>query len=780
MNDIDIKTKMFSTKELDNYIKIKYPELDVRASYIVKLLRKYYPQYLYYKSTKKMYIYKDIIEKIDFNYMNFFKLLTNEKGIKYTIDLFLRNGYSISITNKLLGIEEELILKILKEGRILNYTDETCELIDRKQVEYWIEFKETHTSLYNIYSNIENEVGKKYNPKKRFKYNIFYKMRSDGTLDRFNVINAKDTCYTSQFGFVKNELKDEVTNFIFKYLENVIVNTYGSRIEILNYYLENCSNKNIEKTLNYLSIYASDKISKTKSITPTRFLAIADEIIKLNKELMDCSDDEVGKILLNLNTKTSKIQYCNFLMYLKEVTETKYSKKYQYDKVISISNTKNIEPYPMDKYLRFGFLCLSNSHVWYEEYMNKALSSRKDACVWLYCVFHYICAWRRIDILNNLPHVNLGMKPNELLKKIKNKELKHEIALDYVNQIKFKIDMLNIQPQKTQSRTTPNLVLEIPESIKLLVGTLIGIVQAHYELSENYQSQRLIIQVAANKRNQQDFFGEEYKNIFGKESFSNLRAVKNFELLTVKNGEEQGNGTGYVLASIARSHKFFGDKKSETTKIYLEHFYKLESSEKILIELYERGVCSFVPYLLTKALHGEKNVINLDIEEQTKLMKNTIRYDNYDTEMIVQIYDKVTERSKETIYKMITEYKNQGADIKEEIEKTLKNIAYNNAPSKNKNVGCIAIAQGKGCLYPSRDVCFGCGYEIYLKSYLNELGKYINNIKRAAYESKTEGSKRKNVMMIKNILVPITEEIFITLKTIYNISDLTEYKKLLK
>ena len=778
MNE-QMKSDKYSSKELNEYIKNKYPEVEFESREFFRILTRHYKKYIH-SFDRKVYVDKDIVEKIDFNYINYLKTYSGDRTFKQTIDLFLRNGYLVATASKIMGVDSNSMRKILREGKYLKYTDETLKLVNRDEVEYWVKFRENHSSLYDIYNDIEKEVGKKYNPTDTLKYKTFYKMRTDGTLNQFNIIPAKDTCFLGDYGFVRKEIEDEVKKFIYNYLENVIVNTYGSKIDILDFYISKYYfNKNIRETLKHLSLYANDKISKTRSITQNRFILITNEIVKLNKELFNATDDEVSKILLTLNNKAAKEEYCRFLMYLKEVTKTRYSKNYQYDREASMDKNSNNVPYTMEQYLRFGFLCISDKHIWHDEYINKALSSRKYVSVWLYCIFHYICAWRSIDIINNLPKIELGMKPQEFLNKVRDEKIKDEILIDYVNQLKFKIDMLNIKPQKTQSKTTPNLVLEIPESIKVLVGTLLGIAEAQFELSNNYQKKGLIIKSVVDKKLQQEFFGEEFKNIFKDECFNNLRATKNYELLIAKNGEEQSVGTGYVLASIARSHKFFGDKKSETTKIYLEHFYKLESSEKILIELYERGVCSFVPYLLTKAIYGEENVINLDIEKQTKLIKDTISYDNYDTEIALKLYDRAIEKSKETISTMIAEYILKPID-EEELEKTLKNIAYNNAPSKNNNVGCIVIAQGKGCLYPKRENCFGCGYEIYLKSYLNELGKYINNIKKAAYTSKTEGSKRKNIMMIRDVLVPLTEEIFITLKTIYNISDLTEYKKLLK
>ena len=92
----------------------------------------------------------------------------------------------------------------------------------------------------------------------------------------------------------------------------------------------------------------------------------------------------------------------------------------------------------------------------------------------------------------------------------------------------------------------------------------------------------------------------------------------------------------------------------------------------------------------------------------------------------------------------------------------------------------MLIAQGKQCIYPKRENCVGCGHEIYLKSCLFELGDRIQQAKQQALISKTQASKNKNIFMIKNVLSPIVAEIFITLKDVYKIENIDEFKNLIR
>lgn len=122
----------------------------------------------------------------------------------------------------------------------------------------------------------------------------------------------------------------------------------------------------------------------------------------------------------------------------------------------------------------------------------------------------------------------------------------------------------------------------------------------------------------------------------------------------------------------------------------------------------------------------------------------------------------------------------KGLNPKEVAKRSLERISYNEATAKQDKLDCMLIAQGKDCRYPKRKNCVGCGYEIYVKSCLSELGNRIEKAQQQAVSSKTQGSKNKNILMIKDVLIPIASEILITLKNVYKIENIDEYKKFIQ
>lgn len=219
---------------------------------------------------------------------------------------------------------------------------------------------------------------------------------------------------------------------------------------------------------------------------------------------------------------------------------------------------------------------------------------------------------------------------------------------------------------------------------------------------------------------------------------------------------------------------------AETTMTYLKYYKNMEDAEIIVSELFERGVCSFVPYMLTKIITGEENVLNLSQVERTKKIEEIVGMDAFESEMVIQGHNMALERAKNEIDKIVREAVCNGLEPKIIAKNILLNIIYNEAPSKQGNIPCMLIAQGKPCIYPKRENCVGCGYEIYLKSCLFELGNRIQQAKEQVLISKTQASKNKNILMITNILSPIVAEIFITLKDVYKIENIDEFKKLIK
>ena len=741
-------------------------------------------------SSNRYLILKEFVDSIDWK---FFKILYKSKTRKMKFwKIFVENHFEGYIPQyvamAILGYNHRNwgpIIEVLEEDNDIFTTIEKDGIrkVKTEDVIRWREFKDSVISLGEIYQNVVDKTETKYEIGRGFYYNNKVNLIKDGFFDKYNPINSNDTPFRTISKnneiYVDIKYKNKIYGQIKHQLSDKIVRTFGSKKDKFNYRLNQIIPQNNKITLNEFSKFAISRFSELSRPIATTYISILDKLESLDKEVMLLTTEEVVEITNSLPTKESKGEFTNFVNELRSKRPTKYS-QIEYDEE---HNKKNVDyhiPYTEEQYQRFGFLVLSNSHIWYDEYMEKALVKRRYASLWLYSTLHYIGAWRAGDLIDNLPHPDLRMEPKTFLDKVKSKTLTKEESLDIVEQVNMRLKLWNLRPSKTASNTTPNLVMEIPESLYEFVGTLIGICEAHYQLSTAKNKRGLIGVDAKKKEFQAEFFGKEFKEIFGESSFSNLKAVKNYEMIMSRKADEKELGTGYMLASIARAHKFKLDKKAETTMVYLKYYKNMEDAEAIVTELFERGVCSFVPYMLTKIVAGEENILNLTHAERTKKTKEIIGINAFESEMVIQGYDLALERAKTKINEILQSAVCNNLEPKEIAKDILLNLIYNEAPSKQGDMSCMLIAQGKRCVYPKRKNCVGCGHEIYLKSCLFELGNRIQQARELAVNSKTQASKNKNVLLIKNVLSPIIAEIFITLKDVYKIENIDNLKKLIR
>lgn len=778
-----ITTELIDIREAYSYFADKTTEFNILfPSFRKSFVKSFQDKCLVIPSVGTLCVKSTVVD-IDYSLFHKLNPIVPNMLLSSVFSVSRNKGYLRGTASKLLGITVPRLDELAHEGRFIKYIDSEHTLVDKEDVDYWYDFKNRYISLGEILEEVDSPYQQKFNISRRYKFDCFHTVRKNGTLNSYNLVDQNDTCFPTGYAYVDISKKEEVLYLIQTEIDRMTINSLGSRIDKLEYEINSFINPNIDNTLNHLRDYGVTRFSKYRSIlfNPIKDCLVA--IAMQDKELKDWSDEEVKSVIDNLPTRYAQEEFCLFIAYLKGKEKTKFNKDYNYNRTVNTDNKLEGKPYTEDQYLRFGFLVLSDSHIWYSDYLNKAISKRKYASVWLYSVLHYTCAWRGIDMRLTLPHPRINMTGEEFIDKLQNDEFSKDYFISIADEVYAEIKYKHLRAKKTNklgSKKQPKLVMEIPESIKSLVGMLLGLCEAHYQISNDVRKKGLITRDCNDRKLQEEFFGDEFINIFKGDSFSNLRASKNFEIMTLKNSEEEELGTGYILASIARSHKVSSGGKAKTTSIYLEYYHKMEEPEAMLSELFERGVCSFVPYMLVKLLKGEDYVKTLEPEKQTALISETIG-DNtpYDLEMAIQVFEDAVERGKSVVNEIVAEYSNDGEVNKEAIRKILRNISSDLAPGKANNVNCIAVAQGKGCIYKERKHCIGCGQEVYFKSYLNELGSYFSKVREAAYNSKTKGSKMKNVILIKKVLLPIIQEIFVTLKDVYKIEDIEKYKGLL-
>lgn len=739
-------------------------------------------------SCRKILIFKEFVDSMDWE---FFKLLQKNTTVKNIYKTVIENhfeGYISAYTaTAILGYNRtnsRPLQKVIEEDNSIFTTikKDGIRKVKTEDVIRWLEFKNSFITLGEIYTSVVEEMGKENKGSETFYLKNKRNMIDSGLFNKYNAISQKETPFRTKNPnelYINIKYKREVYEQIKQQLSHNMVEAFGSKKDKFNYRLNQIIPKNNKVTLSEFSKFAISRISELACARVGSYIDILDRIECLNKEIMLFTTEEVVEITDSLYSKDAKEEFTKFLNKLKSQRPTKYS-QIEYDTRHNKKSADYNKPYTEEQYQRFGFLVLSNSHIWYDEYIEKALEKRAYASTWLYAALHYISAWRAGDLLEKFPRPNLRVKPKAFLEKVKSKRLTKEEALDIVEQINMRLGLWNLRPSKTASNTAPNLVIEIPESLFEFIGTLIGIAEAHYQLSKHTGKKGIISKEAQDRNIQVEFFGQEFIEIFGESSFSNLRAVKNYEIIMARKADEKDLGTGYMLASIARAHKFKLDKKAETTMVYLKYYKDMEDAEIIVSELFERGVCSFVPYMLTKIVAGEENVLNLSYKERTKKIKETIDMDALESEMVIQGYNSALDKAKNDIKEIVQSAVCNGLEPKEIAKNILLNIIYNEASSKQGDLPCMMIAQGKQCIYPKRENCVGCGHEIYLKSCLFELGDRIQKAKQQALISKTQASKNKNIFMIKNVLSPIVAEIFITLKDVYKIENIDEFKNLIR
>lgn len=727
---------------------------------------------------------KEFIDEFDFDY---FRLLKQQNTSKIFLAFLEHQVYGLStifMASKILDCNFGSLKRLIHEDNNIFdlITKGETEFVETKRVLEWAEFKDSAIAIHDIGAKVTENIDEKVRGRRLYYSRKIIEMYENGIFDRFEPVPENLTPFrtkTKNQLYVNKEYEDEIYQILENELVGKTVKSFGSQVDKFNYELGLIDKKHTKRTFEYFSEFAISRMTNIAHSNAITYIDIAHSIKNLNKEITQCTTKEVQAMGNNLSTKTAKREFTYFLKLLKQKKNTKYS-DIDYDRDNNRKEKKSHLPYSEEQYLRFGFLVWSDSHIWYDSYMEKALEKREYACVWLYAALHYTCAWRAGDLIEQFPRPNLNMDPKVFLEKVKNKELEDKYALDIIEQVNMKIELEEPKPNKTKAHNPPSLVLEIPESVYVFLGTLIGIVEAHYQLSTDPRKKGLISHQCKTRESQVEFFGKEFVEIFGDDRFTNLKAVKNYEIIMSKKGDDKKVGTGYVLASIARSHKQIFDKKAETTQVYVKYYKDMEDAEVIVRELFERGVCSFAPYLLTKIVVGEENMKKLTQEEKTKKLKETAPLDAYESEMFIQEYNDALANAKRVVKELVDHAVEEGVEPKTLAKNALVNLIYDKAPAKQEKFYCMRIAQGKDCIYKKRKDCIGCGYEVYVKSCLSELGNRIRKAQQEALSSKTQNSKNKNMLLLQNVLLPITKEILITLRDEHKVENLEEYKQLIK
>jgi hypothetical protein len=327
----------------------------------------------------------------------------------------------------------------------------------------------------------------------------------------------------------------------------------------------------------------------------------------------------------------------------------------------------------------------------------------------------------------------------------------------------IRLKLKRLKPLKTlHHKKAPDLKLFVPESLKAPLGIMIAVSLAHHPELRPGDG---FVTPSVDMRTIRKFFGDDFVKALGGRSFSPRRCNKSYlQGIDAVSDDSPGRPKGYMLASLARSHKSGIGSLSEITEIYLKDAkFSGYTSEFIIREMFERGVFSFIPAVLLE-IYDSKNFKALTVKNQTKLI-GELGFSAYQTEWLVDSVERALIKSRTAVNGILQNPHNIG--------EILQNIASGNAPGRQEDCLCLMTAAGFSCPYPDKASCIGCGYEIYTKTAMHTLmNEYVRLTKLKKTADKSEVWRYGKIL--EQAVLPAISEMIGAVKLYYNDADITE------
>lgn len=468
----------------------------------------------------------------------------------------------------------------------------------------------------------------------------------------------------------------------------------------------------------------------------------------------------------------------NFLKWLQEKNITRYKKTY------TLTNRYTLEAqnsaYELDDYLELLYFLFNDDYIIKNKMLDLAAKSKNYADTWLYLALHFICALRMTD-LERIGHPILTREPEDVLKAVENGSWSSSEARKTLLSITTRLTYLNITPNKTKgTANVSQLKFHIPESCQVLIGTLLAVCEAHYQINNKDSSERPLVRKIADYSRIKRYMGDEIGAFFKERDFSSRSANKSYlqavAMLAddVLEQKSELNIKGHFLAALARSHKGTYDEFAQTTTAYLKDAQLGQlKPEMVAKELFERGVLSMIPsMLLTIVTRGKYK--ELSPGQQTKMIKE-LNLSPSEIEKTLELSVQADTRSQKALKTVVEEQLNP-----EQLLKVCHRIGNGEAFSKQGESMCLLSALGKNCPFIERQHCVGCQYELQTKSTLLLLIGEFNRLNKQYHKVKSDLEKGKVRAILENQLKPCITEMLQALADSYGEQVLNDYEEIIK
>jgi hypothetical protein len=526
------------------------------------------------------------------------------------------------------------------------------------------------------------------------------------------------------------------------------------------------------------------QFSKEQKLTKTnRFYLLDFLAYYLTKDLFLYSNAEVEKLVEVATEVLTKYLGDNLIQFIKWLLDkgvTRYRVSFEMTKRYTIESTNGA--YELDEYLQLMYYLFNEEYITRNNMYSKAADSKNYADAWLYLALHFICALRTTDLMR-LGHPKLNRKPKEVLEAVASGSWSSSEARRTLLSITTRLTYLNITPNKTsRASNVTQLKFQVPESCQVLIGTLLAICEAHYQISSPYSSKTssALIRRISTYEQISNYMGDEIGNLFLERNFSSRSANKSYlqsvAMLADDILEEKSelNIKGYFLAALARSHKGDFNEFAQTTTTYLKDAQLGQlKPEMVAKELFERGVLSMIPsMLLTIVTRGKYK--ELSPNQQTQMIKS-LDLTPAEIEKTLELSIRADLRSQQALKTLIEN--NVGAD---QLLTVCHRIGNGEAFSKQGESMCLLSALGKLCPYDDRQHCVGCQFELQTKSTLLLLIGEFNRLNKQYSKLKNDLERGKVRAILEKQIKPCLTEMLQALSEQYGEDVLSDYEDIIK
>lgn len=489
-------------------------------------------------------------------------------------------------------------------------------------------------------------------------------------------------------------------------------------------------------------------------------------IYGLRSEITECTDDDIDKLLAYAEGagygvyKQYTVLFANFCK--KKADKCTYNVMLKYDPPKSGKNVIDTRPYPFAQYFAFSHLLFSQPMIEKNDLVNKAFADIKYGLLWLYCIWQYCTAWRVGDFFR-IPILRMPYTRDSLRQSISEGSFEQE-AVTLSILLENEINSKQRRPNKTAEEQEASgeifpLVVVFPENLRSVIGTVYAICIVMTDFKP-FPVARFSI------KDYEFMFGSVYTKILGHTMFQNRRANKAFMgsvvELAEKNPAIKAPVKGYALASFARAHVVTEGTLSDMTSRYLQ--YKMEglSADEILMQLWDTGCCSFVPYMLLEAVYGDK-FSTLPVSDQTEVILAS-GLTALTAEAGARLMRKAYLHDRDVVQTVLSSGGTGAAT------RVLQGLIDREAPSKQIGIMCVRSSLRLPCANQRSQKCVACPYKIPQVSSIYLIMSDIEELMDKMHDARTEGSRRKYFFALRDHYFPAAYQMLVFCKEQYRMN----------